>query len=381
MQTHVNISKRDVCRKKYNIGELELDINGENIKATGVSSSSVYNPKRITVIITAHTRQEFIRTAIDSVLSQDIDMNDVEVILIRNFFDTDIEALAERFNIKLVYSDSTLGIKIRLGIEQSQGEIITFLEDDDIYEHNRLSHILEIFSREQSIVYYHNASLTIDKSGITLPGNYYSGYDGILVLNSNELEIKDINLIHRFSAFNQLSSIAVRRAAIFPNIKSVDSISVSVDRFIFFASLVRGGKIVIDGEKLTRYRFHNSLSNPMGEIKERRVSFANIASRKLSDYSIINSLDFFPNSVIGTLSLIGYSEAVLESQILINRHNYLNRVNLANHIRFLFVVSLKIWSIPYLMLVILSTIELLSHRVANSLLISWLNRKYEMLIR
>ncbi|MGC9106683.1 MAG: hypothetical protein ACP5IE_00610, partial [Infirmifilum sp.] len=51
------------------------------------------------------------------------------------------------------------------GINESEGEVIALLEDDDIYMPTKLVRIYDVFSNDEKLIYFHHNVATIDKNG------------------------------------------------------------------------------------------------------------------------------------------------------------------------------------------------------------------------
>ncbi|MEM3455352.1 MAG: hypothetical protein QXT72_02190 [Candidatus Micrarchaeia archaeon] len=58
----------------------------------------------ISIIITAHDRRDFIRDAIQSALNQTLEKSLYELIVIKNFYDENIDKFVEENNIKNIYT-------------------------------------------------------------------------------------------------------------------------------------------------------------------------------------------------------------------------------------------------------------------------------------
>ncbi|MCL4383602.1 glycosyltransferase, partial [Candidatus Marsarchaeota archaeon] len=108
--------------------------------------------KKISVIIAAYNRKNFLYDAVKSAIDQTIDKKLYEIIIIKNFEDRKIDRLIKNSNIsikqillksKLIYYPN--GLLISKALKKSNGEIIVFLEDDDIFEKNKLQQVLKIF--------------------------------------------------------------------------------------------------------------------------------------------------------------------------------------------------------------------------------------------
>ncbi len=185
----------------------------------------------ISVIITAYNRKEYILKAIKSALNQTLDKKYYEIIVVKNFNDDEIDNFINKNNIKSILSNNKL--LIIDGIKCSQGNIISFLEDDDLFFNNKLETVNKIFN-DKNIVYYHNY--------------YYPINDSDEYTNFNNQDI----------TFN-MSCISISKNII--EIDKLKNIKTITDLFMYLSALDYGGEIKIDKAKLTYYRFHNSVSN------------------------------------------------------------------------------------------------------------------------
>ena len=103
----------------------------------------------ISVIITAYNRKEFILDAVNSVINQSLERSKYEIIVVKNYLDDTIDKFLHENNIIDLYTDrKPLGAKIANGIEKSKGEVICFLEDDDLFLPEKL---YEIYNSNSSV--------------------------------------------------------------------------------------------------------------------------------------------------------------------------------------------------------------------------------------
>ncbi|MGC8735111.1 MAG: glycosyltransferase family 2 protein, partial [bacterium] len=121
----------------------------------------------ISVIITAHNRKEFLKDAINSVLNQTLEKSFYEIIVIKNFEDQEIDNLIEENKIisLKVRDDSLIGEDLALGIERAKGEVISFLDDDDLFMPKKLETVYNYFKKYENLVYLHNSEYFIDEKG------------------------------------------------------------------------------------------------------------------------------------------------------------------------------------------------------------------------
>ena len=252
----------------------------------------------ISVIITAYRRKEFLKFAVESVLSQSIDSSNYELIITKDFHDEELDEIIKRNGIKGIFLEGdSIGKRMAHALEFAKGEVIAFLDDDDIWDRDKLSHVFRIFSSDGSIVFYHNAEFFIDDNGIELPG--LSGWDP----NENIKEMREIRilpsqlgrydmlrLMHLYLSFNA-SSIVVRKRILDQNISVLQEIDSSPDDFLLFSALISGGRLVADDEMLTGYRVHKMNVSAFTSKEDANVPYqGNYRHRQYAAYQVMVNL-------------------------------------------------------------------------------------------
>ena len=190
----------------------------------------------ISVIITAYNRKEYLLDAIKSVLNQTLDKKYYEIIVVENFGCDTIDDFINKNNIKNILSDdTTLRGKIYEALYITTGEIISFLDDDDIFSNNKLEIVYNKF-KNNNITYYHNDNIPINE------------------------EKKILNSKKRNNGIDyNLSSISIRKSII--KIEDLNKINMLVDTFMYLCALESNNNIIKGNDKLTYYMFHNSISH------------------------------------------------------------------------------------------------------------------------
>ncbi|AAT42912.1 glycosyltransferase [Picrophilus oshimae] len=87
----------------------------------------------ISVIVTAYNRSEYLLDAVKSALNQTLSKEKYEIIVIKNYNDDNIDEFLNKNNIKNIIMDGTIGEYLYKGINESKGDIISFLDDDDLF--------------------------------------------------------------------------------------------------------------------------------------------------------------------------------------------------------------------------------------------------------
>jgi glycosyltransferase involved in cell wall biosynthesis len=127
------------------------------------------NQPYISVIVTAYNRRRHLPFALRSLEAQTLPRDKFEVIVVKNFDDKESDSIISRNGWKDVYNDDPYhGRMVLAGLEESRGEIITFLDDDDMYVNNRLEEAYKAFTSFKRLVYFHNSQTIIDDNGSVL---------------------------------------------------------------------------------------------------------------------------------------------------------------------------------------------------------------------
>ena len=195
----------------------------------------------ITVIISAYDRKAYLMDAIKSAISQTLNKKNYEIIVVKNFSDKNIDDYISFNGIKSILSEKpSYSEKIIEALKIARGDIISFLDDDDMYYDNKLEHVMSIFGKSD-IVYYHNNNTIVDDNNVELNFSYNN---------------PDFNM----------SSISVKKKIL--NTDMLEKIKHSLDTFMYLSAIESKGGIVIDDMKLTHYRMHESITHSFSSVEE-----------------------------------------------------------------------------------------------------------------
>ncbi len=218
---------------------------------------STWMINRVSVVITAHDRREFLLEAVRSVLNQDTERENFEIIVVKNFYDNEIDEFLKINGVKSFYTEKiSFGAKLAIGIENSSKEIISFLDDDDAFTRDRLSRVRQIFE-DSSVEYHHSSVITIDSRG-----NQYGIGLSKNIGESVELDwdglAANCNKIMKYKGDWYVSAISLRKSCIYNHVDLIRDIDTSLDRAFFLIAAACKGKIFLDSRKTTLYRVHPS---------------------------------------------------------------------------------------------------------------------------
>jgi hypothetical protein len=220
---------------------------------------------RVSVVINAFGSAKFLGDALASLGASLPFAGEVEVIVVgKDTMDVVGEAFA---GVVLVPSPETaLGPRLAAGIHRASGEVIAFLDDDDVFLPQKLGVLCEVFA-DPDVAMFRHPVLPVNESLFPLSGMPPSGNPDLSKPNSSRtvtihlpLSRTMLGQLRRNRRIYNLSSMAVRRTAAIETLDTLRDIDVGVD-FAMPALLTGPGKLVISsGPPLSLYRVHSSLS-------------------------------------------------------------------------------------------------------------------------
>ena len=166
----------------------------------------------ISVILTAHNPTKHLLEALDSIHAQDLHYNLFEVLVIRDFEDEAFVRKISEYGFRdvLVDEDSFKG-KVEVGLWESNGKVLTFMEDDDLWKTNRLSTIFSIFRDDNELVFYHNSHVPIDQKGNVLGRSMFYNIPTPHLVKPGPNYREEVNKVSKYNPDFNTSSMAVRK--------------------------------------------------------------------------------------------------------------------------------------------------------------------------
>jgi glycosyltransferase involved in cell wall biosynthesis len=238
----------------------------------------------ISVIITAHNRKEFLLDAVNSALNQTLPRNEYEIIVVKNFEDENIDRFLEEHSVRnIIVKEEPLSAKIVKGVEESRGEVISFLEDDDLWLPQKLEIVKQVF-KDKDVIYYHNNFYNFNKfSSLSLLIDRIQSSN--IRSKISKLKIYDMKN-DLFPKMNN-SSIAVRKKIFNKNIlDKIKNVFISVDVLLFYLAYCHGGDFVFDDKILTLRRVHNTNTNVdrISDYEDCLTNLSKMSKRYKDDY-------------------------------------------------------------------------------------------------
>ena len=249
-----------------------------------------------TVIVTAYGRTKYVYEALQSVLSQTLDRKMYEIIVVTDF-EMDPGFISKN-NISAVRCErKELGTKIAIALDMARGDIMAILEDDDLWEANKLESIVDIFQSMPEVGFVHNWMRMIGAEGEDIQTSFQDHTTrkmktaGPYLLDASKLTYGRARRGIAFAMDYYSSSISFRKSIIMGNLNALNEISTSTDVFCFYSCLMGGHHLLALPEMLTRYRIHaTNLSLGTGDEQKFISRKREYALEVLKDYSKLRSL-------------------------------------------------------------------------------------------
>lgn len=119
----------------------------------------------VSIITPSYNQGKYIRRTIESVLNQDY--KNIEYIIIDGKSTDNTINILEEYSNKLTYISETDGGQseaINKGFKMAKGEIVAWLNSDDMYEHNCISKVVKIFKRNKHLGLLYGDGYLCDKN-------------------------------------------------------------------------------------------------------------------------------------------------------------------------------------------------------------------------
>jgi glycosyltransferase involved in cell wall biosynthesis len=219
----------------------------------------------ITVIVYAYNRREYLPCALRSLAQQTLERERFEVVVIKNFTDPECDRrIAELGAVSLYDETNSNGHCILRAIRASRAPILTFLDDDDEYEPDRLDHIVQTLRKHPDVGFYRNRVSVIDAQGHAVPQDrwrpieldaLFDSVGPIYLPPEGKANLFDLTMWQTSSTFNT-SSMAIRRELLDGDAgETLERVPINMDSFFLLAGAISRLGVYLDNARLTRFRF------------------------------------------------------------------------------------------------------------------------------
>jgi glycosyltransferase involved in cell wall biosynthesis len=231
------------------------------------------NPS-ISVIVTAYNRRKYLLEALKSAIYQTLDRNMYEIIVIKNFEDDVIDEFMRQNSIKNIISSGIEGYYPFLALENANGEILVFLDDDDIINKNKLQIVYDTF-QDKNIGYMHNNYNVLIGDNI-IHDNLINAPHYKTVRIKNESKLDKLYFLEKILAYQNNSCISIRKTVLEIGKEYLKKQVANIDRFLYLTAVLSEFDLYIDERTLTTYRIHENQTSALND-----QDINNLITRKL----------------------------------------------------------------------------------------------------
>lgn len=232
----------------------------------GRGSPTAGGPPFLSVVVMAYRRKTFLQGAIESVLHQTLPRPEFEVIVIKDFADSQIDTWLAGLgpSVRVVTEDLPLvGQMLARGIELARGEVVCFLDDDDRFKPEKLVRLRALFLEDPMLGFVRNAYEAIDIDGKRLPvwERYRPQIPSSVTWGPGYRRVS-YAWLHRYGAYVNVSSMAIRTSVARRWTAWLVRVPASQDVVLFTLALASDVGVRIESSPWTQYRVHASTSHP-----------------------------------------------------------------------------------------------------------------------
>lgn len=225
----------------------------------------------ITIILRIHNRKQYFKEAAESIIHQKFPNKNVDILILTNVKEASeyFETLKEVRSSVYFYEKGNEGEVLSQGIKESTGSILCFLDDDDLWENDKLLVVSNAFKRFENLGYFHNGVVPFSSIPSRMKRRVYERKPRVKSLYvSNAEKTRMIRSILGYYPDFNLSSVCISRKLMSRRIEELAKIKTSPDTFIFYCALESKYGLLLDERPLTFYRHHeghSSASDPKNE--------------------------------------------------------------------------------------------------------------------
>jgi hypothetical protein len=169
----------------------------------------------VSVLVTCYRRPQYLPLAVASALASSLSPEERQVVVVADAVDPGLaRRWGERGVETLVADLPVVGEMLQRGLERCRGEVVSFLDDDDLLAPERLVAIRDAFAADPDLVLFRTGFDPIDGSGAPVPSLRRAlpqprrGRG----LDTRALSSPDRAWLARNRAYGNLSTMSVRRA-------------------------------------------------------------------------------------------------------------------------------------------------------------------------
>jgi glycosyltransferase involved in cell wall biosynthesis len=226
----------------------------------------------ISVIATAYKRRQYLYNALLSLKAQTLPRDKYEVIVVKDFEDPQVDSLIKEMGWKSVYSDEEYQGRMYLnGLKEADGDIIAFLDDDDIYMPDKLEYVYSVFERNPDVGYLQHSYRLVDTSYRDIPMFEREAPRNLVPEDELKLTWDEVSkyrergypdpIFYIFRGYRlypdrNSTSIAVRRELLDGHKDLLNELPYEIDCFLFASAIADKVSMFFSDARLSSWTYH-----------------------------------------------------------------------------------------------------------------------------
>lgn len=216
---------------------------------------------RVTVLIDTFNYGHFIEGAIDSVLSQTLPPEEMEILVVDDGSTDDTESRVRKYGARVQYlskSNGGQGSAVSFGVAHARGEIIVLLDADDYWLPEKVSRVVQEFDTNPGVGMVHHRQKELDaRTGELRTGAFHPLSGNLAATEESILSFQPTSM----------SSIAFRKQVLESIVPIPEGITIQADGYMQAIAVFLAPIVAID-EPLGVYRFHGTNLYFLSEAEE-----------------------------------------------------------------------------------------------------------------
>lgn len=212
------------------------------------------------VIFSHHSRKEYLKEAIESAINQTLPRSLYEIIVVKDYQDPPLEKFLLGNGVINIMSNDSFYDYLYNAVNASRAEIISFLDDDDLFLPEKMAKVHEIFKDNKINVYrnlnfFFSRDIKLDEYNQRHLEEFKSIFGSHLGLVNIEMFKKNPSLVEHLS---NNSSISIRKKTLYAYIEimKTNKAGIGFDNILILIGLETG--LAIDSNILTKERIHRN---------------------------------------------------------------------------------------------------------------------------
>jgi glycosyltransferase involved in cell wall biosynthesis len=213
----------------------------------------------VSALITAYRRRKYLRQAVQSVLDQS-DRPD-EITVSKDFEEPELDRFVSENGVTSVLIDEcSVGHQLADGIRRCHSDVISFLDDDDLFAYEKVRRVRAEFDRDPNLILLRNGFVPLDEEHrLANPDRTFPQTRHRYHLISPDPKPRDLRFIVRHRAYGNQSTISIRRLAILSRLDELEKTEAGTDGATATLMLDAGGGHLFIPERMTVRRIGSSV--------------------------------------------------------------------------------------------------------------------------